>query len=87
MAESKSPEWRRLYQESVNETDQGKVMAKISAAESALLLRLQQMSYGPTHRDEAMEIYDAVHSLRVLRCNLYSRTKRDELTLMWRRSA
>lgn len=87
MAQSKSVEWQRKYQEALNETDHAKLLAKISAAESALLLRLQQMPYGPTRRDEAMAIYDAVHVLRLLRCNLYSRTKQDELDRMWKRTA
>jgi hypothetical protein len=87
MPQSKSAEWQRIYQEALNETDQGKVIAKICAAESALLLRLQEMPYGPTRREEAMAIYDAVHALRLLRCNLYSRTREDELARMWKRTA
>jgi hypothetical protein len=34
-----------------------------------------------------MAIYDAVHALRLLRCNLYSRTKQDELDRMWKWTA
>ena len=36
------------------------------------------------YRDEVIAIYDAVHSLRLLRCDLYSRT---ELALVWKRPA
>ncbi len=87
MAELMLAEWQTTYQEAINETDAEKLIARICVAESALFMRLQQMPYGPTHRDEAMAIYDAVHSLRLLRCELYARTKREELTLLRRRSA
>jgi hypothetical protein len=87
VAELLLAEWQTAYQEAMNETDAEKLIARICVAESALFLRLQQMPYGPTHRDEAMAIYDAVHCLRLLRCDLYARTKREELTLLRRRSA
>jgi hypothetical protein len=87
LAESNISDWKRTYEQALNESDAGKLIARICAAESALCVRLQQMSYGPTHRDEAMAIYDAVHSLRLLRSKLYACSKRDELTLLRRRSA
>lgn len=87
MAESKFAEWQRIYQEALNETDQGKLIPKICEAESVLFLRLQEMPYRPTHKDEAMAIYDAVHSLRLLRCDLNSRSKRDEASSMWKKTA
>jgi hypothetical protein len=87
MAEPKLAAWKRIYQEALAESDQRELVMKISAAESALFTRLQQMHHEPIHRDEAIAVYDAVHSLRLLRCDLYSRTKRNELTLMWKRSA
>jgi hypothetical protein len=87
VAELLLAEWQTTYQEAMNETDAEKLIARICVAESALFLRLQQMPYGPTHRDEAMAIYDAVHCLRLLRCDLSARTKREELTLLRRRSA
>lgn len=87
MTEPRLAEWQRLYQEAVAETDHGKLAPKICAAETALFSRLQQMHHGPTYRDEITAIYDAVHSLRLLRCDLYSRAKREQLTLMLRRSA
>lgn len=79
-------EWQEAYQDAVRETDQEKLMTKISAAESALFSHLQQMQR-PIYKDEVIAIYDAVHSLRILRCDLYSRKKREHLTQMWRRSA
>lgn len=87
LVESNASEWQKAYKEAINETDGGKLIARIRAAESALFLRLQQMPYGPTHRNEAIAIYDAVHSLRLLRYELYARSKREELTLLRRRSA
>lgn len=87
MAELMLAEWQTTYREAMNETDAEKLIARIGVAESALFLRLEQMPYGPTHRDEAMAIYDAVHALRLLRCELYARRKQEELTLLRRRSA
>ena len=87
MFDRKPPDWKGIYQEALAETDQGKLMTKISAAEFVLFSRLQQMHHEPTHMDEASAIYDAVHSLRLLRCDLYSRTKQSELKQMLKRSA
>jgi len=87
MNESKSAEWQRIYQEALIETDQVELLPKICAAESVLFSRLQQMHHELTPRGEAIAIFDAVHSLRLLRCDLYSRRKREELSLMWKRSA
>ena len=87
LVESNASEWQKTYDEAINETDGGKQIARICAAESALFSRLQQMPYGPTQRDEAMAIYDAVHSLRLLRCEFYARTKREELALLRRLTA
>jgi|ERR1700722_4386460 len=87
LVECNVPDWQKRYDEAVKETDAEKLIARICVAESELFLRLQQMPYGPTHRDEAMAIYDAVHALRLLRCELYTRTKQEELALLRRRSA
>ena len=87
MAEPKLAEWQRIYREALTESDPETLATKICAAESVLFSRLQQMHREPANRDEAIAIYDAIHSLRVLRCGLYARKKRDELALMWRRSA
>src|ERR1700734_3560857 len=87
LVESNVPDWQKRYEEAIKETDAGKLIARICVAESALFLRLQQMPYGPTHRDEAMAIYDEVNALRLLRCEMYARTKQEELALLRRRSA
>ncbi len=87
VAERKVAAWQTIYQEALAEVDPGKLMTKICDAESVLFSRLQQMHHEPTHRDEAIAIYDAIHSLRVLRCGLYAQKKRDELAQVWRRSA
>ena len=84
MAEPKLVEWRKIYREVLAETDPEKLMTKICAAESVLFSRLQ---HEPIHRDEAIAIYDAIHSLRLLCCGLYAQKKRDELALVWRGSA
>jgi hypothetical protein len=86
MVKLRLAEWQEVYQDALRETDQEKLMAKIPAAEFALFSRLQQM-HRPIYRNEVIAIYDAVHSLRILRCDLYSRKKRERLTQMWRRSA
>jgi hypothetical protein len=87
MRELKFAGWQKVYQETLTETDHGALVTKICAAESLLSLRLQQMHHEPAHIEEATAIYDAVHSLRLLRCDLFSRTRRDELNLMWKKSA
>ena len=46
------------------------------SVESVLFSRLQQMHHEPTHWDEAVAIYDAIHSLRLLRCDLYAQQTR-----------
>jgi uncharacterized protein YqeY len=86
MAKPRLAEWQEAYQDALRETDQEKLMTKISAAEAVLFSRLQKM-HQPIRKDEVIAIYDAVHSLRILRCDLYSRQKREHLTQMWRRSA
>jgi len=86
MVKQKSGKWSRIYQEALAETDQERLLAKISMAESALSSRLRQMHHEPTHREEAIALYDAVHSLRLLRCDLHSRTRRQGQTLLRERS-
>ena len=70
-------DWQRLYEEAIAETDQETCIA---AAEAVLTARLQQEHL---HRDELTAIYDAIHALRLLRCNLYSRRKQDVLMAMF----
>jgi hypothetical protein len=86
MVKPRLAEWQEAYQDALRETDQQKLMTKISAAETALFSRLQQM-HQPIHKDEVIAIYDAVRSLQILRCDLYSLKKREHLTQMWRRPA
>jgi hypothetical protein len=86
MVKPRLAKWQEAYQDALCETDQERLMMKISAAEFALFSRLQQM-HRPLYRDEVIAIYDAVYSLRILRCDLYSRKKQEHLTQMWRRSA
>jgi hypothetical protein len=87
VAEPKTEDWQRIYQEALTETDPGRLLAKITAAESMLFSRLKQMHHERAHREEALAIYDAIHCLRLLRCDLYAQKKRDELALVWKRSA
>ena len=75
--------WQRIYQEALAETDQVKLLSKICAAEAVLHACLQ-MHHEPAQRKEIIAVFDAIHSLRILRCRLYSQTKRDELALMWK---
>ena len=86
MVKSRSAEWQEAYQDALRETDQEKLMTKISAAEVALFSRLQQM-HEPICKDEVIAIYDAVHVLRILSYDLYTREKREHLTQMPRQSA
>lgn len=87
MAEPKQAVWQGIYQDALAETDEGKLTTKICAAESILSLRLQQMHHERSQRDEAIAIYDAIHSLRLLRSGLYAQKKREEVALMWKQSA
>jgi hypothetical protein len=72
-SEPKSPEWQRVYDEALSETDQNALLTKICAAETTLFLRLQQMHYERTHIEEAIALYNAVHALRLKRCDLQFR--------------
>jgi hypothetical protein len=64
----------------------GKIHDEDSAAEVAPFSRLQQM-HEPISKDEVIAIYDAVHVLRILSYDLYTREKREHLTQMPRQSA
>jgi hypothetical protein len=88
MAEAKRVlDWKKSYQEALAETDYENLMTKICVAESVICSRLREMHHEPTSRDEVTAIHNAVHGLRLLRCELYSRKKRRELDLLWRRTA
>jgi len=74
------PEWQEAYQDALRETDREKLMTKISAAEVALFSRLQQM-HEPIGKDEVIAIYDAIHSLRTLSCDLSKHRRRARLAI------
>ena len=76
--EPKSWEWRRMYREVLSETDRKALDKKIGAAETAVFSRLQQMNYERTHVPEAIALYDAVHTLRLLRSWLAAAARSDE---------
>jgi len=86
MDELKLAGWQRIYQEALAESDQVKLLTKICAAEGVLYAYLQQHDE-PTQRNEVIAVFDAIHSLRILRSRLYSQTKRDELALIWKQGA
>lgn len=60
------PEWQRLYRDALVEVDMDILQERLSAAEVAILLRLQVMS--PTDSlSERYAIEDALANLRILK--------------------
>lgn len=73
-SEPRSPDWQRVYDEALSETDQ-KALTKIWAAEATLVSRLQQMHYERSNVEEAIALCDAIHILRLKRCVLRFRNE------------
>ena len=60
------PEWQEPYRDALVELDKSKLEARISAAESAMHRRLQEIN-GLAHDHELQAIEDAMAMLRALK--------------------
>lgn len=67
MDELRYPEWEKTYREALLELNPQKLVQRVSAAESAILSRLQEIRIGSDSRMEAQAIEDALNGLRVLK--------------------
>ncbi len=68
-----SPAWHMLYQAALFETDRAKILARISEAEQAILLRMRELFVIPTdHIEEDVVLDDALYGLRALRNCVHS---------------
>jgi hypothetical protein len=62
MGELRYPEWQKIYHDALL-----KLVQRVSAAETAILSRLQEIRIGSDSRMEAHAIEDALNGLRVLK--------------------
>ena len=67
MDELRYPEWQETYHDALLELNPQKLIQRVSAAETAILSRLQEMRIGSDSRMEAQAIEDALNGLRVLK--------------------
>jgi hypothetical protein len=67
VSELKYPEWQKLYQDALVETDKKKLEAKIHLAEWKIFQRLQTVSADSDHHGERAAISDALNALRFLK--------------------
>ena len=61
------PRWQHEYQAAMVELDCEKVARRVTAAETAIYTRLQEISQDSDHHTERNVIEDALASLRVLK--------------------
>jgi hypothetical protein len=61
------PEWQHEYQAALLELDCEKLLARVTAAETAIFNRMQAMSQNSDHSAERQAIEDALASLRALK--------------------
>jgi hypothetical protein len=67
MDELRYPEWQKPYHDALLELNPQKLVQRVSAAETAILSRLQEIRIGSDNRVEAQAIEDALNGLRVLK--------------------
>jgi hypothetical protein len=79
MGELRYPEWQKTYQDALLELNPQKLVQRVSAAETAILSRLQEIRIGSDSRMEAQAIEDALNGLRVLK-NETAKFKRPQNT-------
>jgi hypothetical protein len=65
--ELKYPKWQIEFQEAVVELDREKLFEKIQKFETAIFVRLQELSLSNDHQEERQAIDDALSTLRVLK--------------------
>ena len=63
------PRWQHEYQAAMVERDCKKIAGRVTAAETAIYTRLQEISQDSDHSTERHVIEDALASLRVLKNN------------------
>lgn len=61
------PDWQKAYEEALLEADPQQLRHRVSAAETAILRRLEAVRSVPDGRLELQAIQDALNSLSVLR--------------------
>jgi hypothetical protein len=61
------PDWQKTYEEALLEADPQQLPHRVSAAESAILRRLEAVRSVPDGRLELQAMQDALNSLSVLR--------------------
>lgn len=66
MADLKYPQWQKPYEEALLERDPQKLQEKLMKAETAIFLRLQELSSRTNHHEERLAIEDAIPALRSL---------------------
>jgi hypothetical protein len=67
MGELRYPQWQKTYHDALLELNPQKLVQRVSAAETAILSRLQEIRIGSDTRMEAQAIEDALNGLRVLK--------------------
>jgi hypothetical protein len=79
MGELRYPEWQQAYHDALLELNPQKLVQRVSAAETAILSRLQEIRIGSDSRMEAQAIEDALNGLRVVK-NETAKFKRSQNT-------
>jgi hypothetical protein len=63
MTKFQYPEWQNLLQEASNETDSGRLSEKVQEAETAIFLRLKDLSDLPDNQPELEALQQACEEL------------------------
>jgi hypothetical protein len=63
----KFPKWQKLCQEALVELDPEKLKERVSIAEAAVYVRLQELAQNPDAQDERQALIDVTSSLRCLK--------------------
>jgi hypothetical protein len=61
------PEWQGEYRAALLELDQQTLLARVAAAETAILVRLPAITQSPEGRGERQAIEDSLRFLRILK--------------------
>jgi hypothetical protein len=67
MGELRYPEWQKTYHDALLELNPQKLVQRVSAAETAVLSRLQEIRLSSDRYAEIQAIEDAINGLRVLK--------------------
>jgi hypothetical protein len=66
-ADLRYPEWQGFVRDALVELDGLKLEARVAAAESAILVRMESLSKDNNHHAERLALEDALCTLRVLK--------------------